>query len=72
MDDSVILCDEIIESYDEEAKVVSTNFNENKMLYNTKFLYFTFIFINCYSIIDRVICFLINIEQNKNTCYHFT
>ena len=32
MDDSVVMCDETIESYDEEAKVVSTNFNENKML----------------------------------------
>ena len=28
MDDSVITCDEIIESYNEERKIVGTNFNE--------------------------------------------
>ena len=30
MDDSVIMCDEIVELYDEEAKTVSTNLNEKK------------------------------------------
>ena len=30
MDDSVITCDEIIESYDEETRTVLTNFNEKK------------------------------------------
>ena len=30
MDDSSIMCDEITESYDEEAKTISTNFNEKK------------------------------------------
>ena len=30
MDDSVITCDEIIESYDEETKTVLTNFNKKK------------------------------------------
>ena len=30
MDDSVIMCDEIIESYDEETKTIPTNFNEKK------------------------------------------
>ena len=30
MDNSAILCDEVIESYDEEAKTSSTNFNEKK------------------------------------------
>ena len=48
MDDSAITCDEIIESYNEE-----TNFNEKKSsLLKTKFLYFTCIFINYYSITD--------------------
>ena len=28
MDDSVITCDEVIESYDEEIKTIPTNFNE--------------------------------------------
>ena len=30
MDDSAITCDEIIESYNEEAKIIPTNFNEKK------------------------------------------
>ena len=30
MDDSAITCDEIIESYHEETKTISTNFNEKK------------------------------------------
>ena len=38
MDDSVITCDEIIESHDEETKTVLTNFNKK--------MHFTCIFIN--------------------------
>ena len=30
MDDSGIICDEIIESYDKEIKAIATNFNEKK------------------------------------------
>ena len=30
MDNSAILCDEVIESYDEETKAIPTNFNEKK------------------------------------------
>ena len=49
MNDSAIMCDEIIE----ETKTVPTNFNEAKSrLKNAKFLYFTCIFINYYSITD--------------------
>ena len=32
MDDSVIICDEVIESY-EETKTIQTNLNENKVTY---------------------------------------
>ena len=28
MDDSAVMCDEVIESYDEETKTVPTNFNK--------------------------------------------
>ena len=42
MDNSAIMCDEVIESYYEETQTVP----------NTKFLYFTCIFINYCSIID--------------------
>ena len=46
-DNSTIMCDEVIESYDEENKTISKNFMKN-----VKFLYFTCILINFYSIID--------------------
>ena len=32
-DDPVIMCDEIIKSYDEEIKTVPTNFNEKNIMY---------------------------------------
>ena len=52
-DDSAIICDEIIESYDEETKTIPANFHEKKVTLKTQnFLYFTCIFINYYSIID--------------------
>ena len=31
MDDSVIICDEVIESYDEEIKTITKNVNEKKI-----------------------------------------
>ena len=49
-----ITCHEIIESYDKEIKNISTNFNEKRNLYNPRFLYFTCIFINYYSILISV------------------
>ena len=46
IDNSVIMCDEIIEA---ETKTVTTNFNEkNCNLQNKKFLYSTYLFINYY------------------------
>ena len=61
MDDSAIICDEVIDeerakkqrANNEETKTILTNFNEKKAnCKNTAFLYFTCIFINYYSIID--------------------
>ena len=40
-DNSTIMCDDVIESYDEENKTISKNFMKN-----AKFLYFTCILIN--------------------------
>ena len=58
MDDPAIMFDEIIDaeakSKDEETKTFPTNFHEKKTsLGNTKFLYFAWIFMNYYSIIDN-------------------
>ena len=35
VDDSTIICDEVIESYDEEIKTTPTNFNEKKVTCKT-------------------------------------
>ena len=51
MDDSVIACDEIIGSYDEETKTIPINLNEKKAI--SKIQNFTGIFINYYIIIDN-------------------
>ena len=36
MDNSPIMCDEILETYDKETKNISTKFNENKATSNTQ------------------------------------
>ena len=51
-DYSAVTCNKIIESYNEKTKTILTNFNKKYDLKNTKFLYFTCIFINCYKISD--------------------
>ena len=48
MNDSAITCNKVIE----EIKTFPTNFNEKSSFQKTKFLYFTYIFINYCSIID--------------------
>ena len=49
IDDSVIACDKIIE----ETKLVPASFNEKKATHKTQFfLYFTYLFINYYRVID--------------------
>ena len=50
IDDSVFPCSEII---DAEAKTIAKNFNEKKYkLWNERFLYFTYLFVNYHCIID--------------------
>ena len=45
MDDSAIMSDEIIESYDEEIKTVPTNFNEKNITCRTQNLYILLAFL---------------------------
>ena len=45
LDDSVITCDEVIESHDEVTKVVPTNFNEEKVACTTQNLYILLAFL---------------------------
>ena len=39
VDDSMIMCDEVIDSYNEETKTISTNFNERKAICETQNFY---------------------------------
>ena len=53
MDDSAIICDEVIKLCNEEIKTIPTNLDKTKVTCKTQFFYilFTF-FINYNSIID--------------------
>ena len=45
LNDSAIICDEVIGSYTEEIKTIPTNFNEKKASYETQNVYIFFSFI---------------------------
>ena len=45
MDDSTIICDEVIESYDEKIKTIPTNFNEKKVTCKTQSFYILLAFL---------------------------
>ena len=45
MDDSKIICDEVIESFDEETKTIPTNFDEKKVTCKTQSFYIFFAFL---------------------------
>ena len=52
MDDSAIICNEVIESYEEEIKTILANFNEKKATCKTQNFYILRAFFNYYIIID--------------------
>ena len=45
MDDSAIICDEVIKSYDEEIKTIPTNFNEKNITCKTQNFYILLAFL---------------------------
>ena len=45
MDNSAIMCDEVIESYNEETKTIRTNFNEKKATCKTQNFYILLAFL---------------------------
>ena len=45
MDISVIICEEIVESYDEETKTIQTNFNEKIATFKMQTFYFLLAFL---------------------------
>ena len=75
MDDSAIMCDEIIESYNEETKTVSTNFNEKNITCKTQTLHILLAFLLFNIALMRVVsiyCYLIKYRTKQNIYYHFT
>ena len=64
MDNSVISCDEIIESYDEETKTLLTNFNEKKATCKAQNFYILLAFLLipiALSVAVSIYCYLISI-----------
>ena len=45
MDDSMIMCSEVIKSYDEKIKTIPTNFNEKKVTCKTQNFYILLVFL---------------------------
>ena len=45
MVDSMVMCDEVIESYNEEKKFIPTNFNERNITYKTQSFFILLIFL---------------------------
>ena len=74
-DDSVITCDEVIKSYDEEIKTSPTNFDEKNITFKTQSFYILLTFyISRYYIIDSCQYILLSnkiLNKNKDIYYHF-
>ena len=74
MDDSTIICEKVIKSYDEEIKAISINFNEKKVTCKTQDFYIllTFLLITIALLIAvSIYCYLIKYRA-KEKHYHFT
>ena len=75
MDDSAIMCDEIIESYDEETKTLPTNFNEKKATCKTQNFYILLAFLLitiALLIVVSIYCYLIKYRAKRKHLLHFT
>ena len=75
MDDSMITCDEVIKSYDEEIKTIPKNFNEKKAICKTQNFYIllAFLLITITLLIAvSIYCYVIKQNIKQNIYYHFT
>ena len=75
MDDSTIICDEVIKSYDEEIKTIPTNFNKKKVTCKTRIFYILLAFLLitiALSIAASIYSYLIKYQTKKNNFYRFT
>ena len=68
MNDSVIMCNEIIQSYKEETKTISTNFNEKKGICKTQNFYILLAFlliIIALLIVVSIYCYLMKYRAKQ-------
>ena len=74
MDDSVIICDEVIESYDEEIKTITTNFDEKNIICRAQNLYilvFVSLIITTLLIAVSIYCYLIKYQAKQKDLLPF-
>ena len=67
MDGSVIMCDEIKGSYDKETKLFQKTLMKKVDYKTTKFLYFTCIFVDCFSNNDSCQYLLLSDKLSNKT-----
>ena len=77
MDDSAIMCDHVIEAYDEETKTIPTNFNEKKATCKIQSFYVSVVFLLitiALLIAVSIYCYLIKYWaiQKHLLPFHFT
>ena len=75
MDDSAIICDEIIESHDEEIKTIPINFNEKKAICKMKSFYIllAFLLITIALLIAlSIYCYLIKYQTKQLLLFLYT
>ena len=75
MDDSGIICDEVIESKDEEIKTIPTNFNEKNITCKAQNFYILLIFLLItIALLTAVIiyCYLIKYQENQKHLLPFS
>ena len=77
MDDSLITCDQVIVSYDEEIKTIPTNFNEKTRTCKTQifYIFLTFLLIAIILlIVASMYCYLIKYraKQKHSLPFHET
>ena len=75
MDNSAIVCDEVIETYNEEIKTIPTNFNEKTATCKTKNFYILLAFLLitiALMIAISIYCYLIKYRTKQLLRFHYT
>ena len=74
MDDSAIICDEVVESYNEEMRSIPTSFNRKNVICKTQNFYILLFFLLTtimLLVVVTIYCYLIKYPR-KFIYYHFT